>query len=71
MQRYLNRLTASGLNAMKLAVRRTASRTPSFFQARVGGDVYLIGTTNVGKSSIFNLLLESDLCSIKAIDKVS
>jgi ribosome biogenesis GTPase A len=35
----------------------------------VGGDIYLIGTTNVGKSSIFNLLLESDLCSIKAIDR--
>ena len=32
--------------------------------------MYLIGTTNVGKSSIFNLLLDSDLCSIKAIDKV-
>jgi ribosome biogenesis GTPase A len=41
-----------------------------FSKARVGGDVYLIGTTNVGKSSIFNLLLDSDLCSIKAIDKV-
>ncbi|TRY71077.1 hypothetical protein TCAL_01172 [Tigriopus californicus] len=36
----------------------------------VGGDVYLIGTTNVGKSSIFNVLLESDLCKIKAIDNV-
>ena len=40
------------------------------FKTHVGGDVYLIGTTNVGKSSIFNLLLDSDLCSIKAIDKV-
>ena len=39
-------------------------------QAHVGGDVYLIGTTNVGKSSIFNLLLESDLCFVKAVDKV-
>ena len=39
-------------------------------KARVGGDVYLIGTTNVGKSSIFNLLLDSDLCSVKAVDKV-
>jgi ribosome biogenesis GTPase A len=41
-----------------------------FLKARVGGDVYLIGTTNVGKSSIFNLLLDSDLCSVKAVDKV-
>ncbi len=36
----------------------------------VGSDIYLVGTTNVGKSSIFNALLESDLCKVKAIDQV-
>ena len=33
-------------------------------------DVYLVGTTNVGKSSIFNQLLSSDLCKVKALGKV-
>uniref|UniRef100_A0A8C4Q3I1 Nitric oxide associated 1 n=1 Tax=Eptatretus burgeri TaxID=7764 RepID=A0A8C4Q3I1_EPTBU len=32
------------------------------------GDVYLIGTTNVGKSTLFNTLLESDYCKSKAPD---
>ena len=36
----------------------------------LGGDVYLVGTTNVGKSSIFNLLLESDLCDVKALNRI-
>lgn len=36
----------------------------------VGADIYLIGTTNCGKSSLFNKLLDSDLCKIKAIGKV-
>ncbi|XP_066576559.1 nitric oxide-associated protein 1 [Amia ocellicauda] len=30
------------------------------------GDVYLVGTTNVGKSTLFNTLLESDYCKSKA-----
>ncbi|XP_071792642.1 nitric oxide-associated protein 1-like [Asterias amurensis] len=30
------------------------------------GDVYLIGTTNVGKSTLFNHLLKSDYCKAKA-----
>ena len=33
-------------------------------------DVYLVGTTNVGKSSIFNQLLSSDLCKVQALGKV-
>ena len=37
----------------------------------VGGDVYLIGTTNVGKSSLFNMLVDSDLCKISARDRVN
>lgn len=33
-------------------------------------DVYLIGCTNVGKSSLFNQLLQSDFCKTLAIDVV-
>lgn len=34
------------------------------------GDVYLVGCTNVGKSSLFNALLQSDYCKIKASDLI-
>lgn len=34
------------------------------------GDVYLIGCTNVGKSSLFNALLQSDYCKVQAVDLV-
>lgn len=30
------------------------------------GDVYLVGCTNVGKSTLFNALLRSDYCKVKA-----
>lgn len=32
------------------------------------GDVYLLGCTNVGKSSLFNALINSDFCKVQAID---
>ncbi|XP_029917229.1 nitric oxide-associated protein 1 [Myripristis murdjan] len=32
------------------------------------GDVYLVGTANAGKSTLFNTLLESDYCKSKASD---
>jgi len=32
------------------------------------GDAYLMGCTNVGKSSLFNALIQSDLCKTQAID---
>ena len=32
------------------------------------GDVYLMGCTNVGKSSLFNALIQSDFCKTQAID---
>lgn len=35
---------------------------------RFKGDIYLIGCTNVGKSSLFNALLASDLCKVEASD---
>ncbi|XP_076317173.1 nitric oxide-associated protein 1 isoform X2 [Tachypleus tridentatus] len=34
------------------------------------GDVYLVGCTNVGKSTIFNALLQSDYCKTRAVDLV-
>ncbi|XP_043490477.1 nitric oxide-associated protein 1 isoform X1 [Polistes fuscatus] len=34
------------------------------------GDVFLIGCTNVGKSSLFNSLLQSDYCKVKAANLV-
>ncbi|XP_075994454.1 nitric oxide-associated protein 1 [Genypterus blacodes] len=37
---------------------------------RYKGDVYLVGSTNAGKSTLFNTLLESDYCKSKATDIV-
>lgn len=37
---------------------------------RMKGDIYLIGCTNVGKSTLFNTLLQSDLCQEQATDLV-
>ncbi|CAG9765905.1 unnamed protein product [Ceutorhynchus assimilis] len=37
---------------------------------RYKGDVYLIGSTNVGKSSLYNILLQSDFCKIQAADLI-
>lgn len=34
------------------------------------GDVYLVGCTNVGKSSLFNALLQSDYCKIQSSDLI-
>lgn len=34
------------------------------------GDVYLLGCTNVGKSTLFNTLLRSDYCKVQAVDLV-
>lgn len=34
------------------------------------GDVYLVGTTNAGKSTLFNTLLESDYCKSKAPEAI-
>lgn len=33
---------------------------------RYRGDVYLMGCTNVGKSTLFNALLRSDYCKVQA-----
>ena len=34
------------------------------------GDIYIVGCTNVGKSSLFNTLLDSDLCKVTALSLV-
>ncbi|VDN03918.1 unnamed protein product [Thelazia callipaeda] len=33
-------------------------------------DMYLVGCTNAGKSTLFNALLQSDLCKVRAVDLV-
>ncbi|CAD7091817.1 unnamed protein product [Hermetia illucens] len=39
-------------------------------QWKYEGDVYLVGCTNVGKSTLFNTLLGSDYCKSQAIDLI-
>ncbi|XP_041974710.1 nitric oxide-associated protein 1 [Aricia agestis] len=41
-----------------------------FRQWQYRGDVFLVGCTNVGKSSLFNALLQSDYCKAQAVDIV-
>lgn len=36
-----------------------------------GEDVYLIGCTNAGKSTLFNALMQSDLCKLRDVDLIS
>ena len=36
----------------------------------ISGDVYLLGCTNAGKSTLFNTLLQSDFCKSQAVDIV-
>ncbi|CEF62288.1 Nitric oxide-associated protein 1 [Strongyloides ratti] len=36
----------------------------------IRSDIYLVGNTNAGKSSIFNVFLQSDLCKVRAIDLI-
>uniref|UniRef100_A0A914ZT92 G domain-containing protein n=1 Tax=Parascaris univalens TaxID=6257 RepID=A0A914ZT92_PARUN len=36
----------------------------------IRNDIYLVGCTNAGKSTLFNTLLQSDLCKIRAVDLV-
>jgi ribosome biogenesis GTPase A len=36
----------------------------------LAGDVYILGCTNVGKSTLFNALLQSDYCKVKAVDLI-
>jgi len=59
----------TGLNVEKLVEMvfnnwRTASNA-------LPGHVYIVGCTNVGKSSLFNALLDSDLCRVAALERVA
>ncbi|XP_064630027.1 nitric oxide-associated protein 1-like [Lineus longissimus] len=45
--------------------------TKLFSQWDRKGDVYLIGSTNVGKSSLFNAMLSSDYCRSRARELIS
>ncbi|XP_073898268.1 nitric oxide-associated protein 1 isoform X2 [Castor canadensis] len=37
---------------------------------RYRGDVFLVGATNAGKSTLFNTLLESDYCTVKGTEAI-
>ncbi|KAI6216460.1 Nitric oxide-associated protein 1 [Aphelenchoides fujianensis] len=37
---------------------------------RLRGDLYVVGCTNAGKSTLFNTLIQSDLCKVRAMDLV-
>lgn len=47
--------------------KQAATNLEAFFLV---GDVYLVGCTNVGKSSLFNTLLRSDYCKVQAADLI-
>ncbi|KRZ57569.1 Nitric oxide-associated protein 1, partial [Trichinella nativa] len=44
----------------------------SFIQRKWGvkGDIYLVGCTNAGKSTLFNTFLQSDMCKVQAVDLI-
>lgn len=63
--RLISAKTGYGVEEMISALQRSW---------RYRGDVYLVGTTNAGKSTLFNTLLESDYCTAKgseAIDRAT
>jgi septin family protein len=39
-------------------------------KCQIRDDIYLVGCTNVGKSTLFNTFLQSDLCKVQAIDLI-
>ncbi|KAE9549846.1 hypothetical protein FO519_006949 [Halicephalobus sp. NKZ332] len=39
-------------------------------KGKVRSDIYVVGCTNAGKSTLFNAFLQSDLCKVRAIDLV-
>ncbi|XP_001369899.2 nitric oxide-associated protein 1 [Monodelphis domestica] len=53
--------TGFGVEEMISAVQRSW---------RYRGDVYLVGSTNAGKSTLFNTLLQSDYCIAKGADAI-
>ncbi|XP_029050956.1 nitric oxide-associated protein 1 [Osmia bicornis bicornis] len=52
----------------KFGVERLINKLQHKWATR--GDVYLVGCTNVGKSTLFNTLLNSDYCKAQAIDLI-
>ncbi|KRY85587.1 Nitric oxide-associated protein 1 [Trichinella pseudospiralis] len=44
----------------------------TFIQRKWGvkGDIYLVGCTNAGKSTLFNTFLQSDMCKVQAVDLI-
>ncbi|XP_074109711.1 nitric oxide-associated protein 1 isoform X2 [Cotesia typhae] len=70
----------SGINTAKLkyvglisaktgyGIERLITKLQNLWAYR--GDVYMIGCTNVGKSTLFNTLLQSDYCKVQAVDLI-
>lgn len=54
----------------KLIIQEGAIYVSHFILYYNLGDVYVIGCTNVGKSSLFNALLQSDYCKVQAVDLI-
>ncbi|XP_066253166.1 nitric oxide-associated protein 1 [Euwallacea similis] len=65
---------SSNIKHVELISAKTGYRVEklisSLHEMKIKGDVYIVGTTNVGKSSLFNLLLKSDFCKIQAVDLI-
>lgn len=53
-------------NIIKVNLVKDFSNGYTYFS----GDIYLVGCTNSGKSSLFNAFIQSDLCKIRAVDLV-
>ncbi|XP_069869106.1 nitric oxide-associated protein 1 [Dipodomys merriami] len=59
--RLISAKTGYGIEEMISALQRSW---------RYRGDVYLVGATNTGKSTLFNTLLESDYCTAKGAEAI-
>ena len=59
--RLISAKTAYGVEELISALQRSW---------RYRGDVYLVGSTNAGKSTLFNTLLESDYCIAKGAEAI-
>ena len=68
--RYLSLISAKSGYGVEELITRIASDYYSDAREIPLTDIYLVGTTNVGKSSLFNLLLQSDLCALREDDLI-
>lgn len=68
--KYVSLISAkSGFGVEKL-ITKLAAHLFSDNRESPPSDIFLVGSTNVGKSSLFNLLLQSDLCALRTCDLI-